>query len=71
MKITICIASVLTVSLTTLPSLHAQAANSQVERGQYLVAIMGCHDCHSPKLPGTMKPDPAAGRGHETGGMRP
>jgi cytochrome c553 len=60
MKITICIASVLAVSLTTLPSLHAQAANSQVERGQYLVAIMGCHDCHSPKLPGTMKPDPAS-----------
>lgn len=31
-----------------------------VERGRYLVAVIGCNDCHSPKLhPGTMAPDPA------------
>ncbi|HSD51501.1 MAG TPA: c-type cytochrome [Candidatus Methylomirabilis sp.] len=23
-----------------------------VERGRYLVTIMGCHDCHTPKVPG-------------------
>lgn len=23
-----------------------------VERGKYLVTIMGCHDCHTPKVPG-------------------
>lgn len=31
-------------------------AQSAVERGQYLVRITGCHDCHSPKVEG-MTPD--------------
>ena len=31
-------------------------ANTQVERGRYLVRITGCHDCHSPKVQG-MTPD--------------
>jgi cytochrome c553 len=58
MKVTIGIASALVVSLAAVAALHAQAGDSQVERGRYLVAIMGCHDCHSPKIPGGMKPDP-------------
>jgi len=58
MKLTICLASAFAVSLIAVPSLYAQA-ETQVQRGQYLVNIMGCHDCHSPKLPGGMKPDPA------------
>jgi len=47
---------VLALSLAAAPALHAQ--DSQVERGKYLVGITGCHDCHSPKVPGTMKPVP-------------
>ncbi len=31
---------------------------STVERGKYLVNIMGCHDCHSPKLFGPQGPYP-------------
>src|SRR5215470_4092575 len=56
MKVTICAASVLALALATAPSLFAQ--ESQVERGKYLVGITGCHDCHSPKIPGGMKPVP-------------
>lgn len=37
----------------------ATGASTPVERGRYLVTITGCHDCHSPKLPGGMAPDPA------------
>ena len=33
---------------------------SRVERGKYLVTIIGCTDCHSPKVrPGSMEPDHA------------
>ena len=56
---TICIASVFALSLVAVPRAHAQSGGeSQVERGKYLVGITGCHDCHSPKLPGGMKPVP-------------
>jgi cytochrome c len=41
-----------------LTAAAASAQESIVERGKYLVGITGCHDCHSPKLPGGMKPDP-------------
>jgi mono/diheme cytochrome c family protein len=59
MKVTICVASVFALSLACAPALLAQSASeSQVERGRYLVGITGCHDCHSPKLPGGMKPVP-------------
>lgn len=45
--------------LLTLPAtVRSQQASNQalVERGQYLVRITGCHDCHSPKVEG-MTPD--------------
>ena len=59
MKATICVASVFALSLAVAPALRAQSASeSKVERGRYLVGITGCHDCHSPKLPGGMKPVP-------------
>jgi hypothetical protein len=44
---------------------HAPAVDAQdkaaVKRGQYLVALGGCNDCHSPKLmtPQGPQPDPA------------
>lgn len=58
-----CTLAALAVSVVVAPSprLRAQAPSapdSMVERGKYLVGITGCHDCHSPKLPGGMKPDP-------------
>ena len=34
----------------------SNAASAQVKRGEYLVGITGCHDCHSPKVQG-MTPD--------------
>jgi hypothetical protein len=36
-----------------------QAVNdSLLKRGQYLVTIMGCNDCHSPKVMGPNGPEP-------------
>lgn len=32
--------------------------DSLVNRGKYLVTIMGCNDCHSPKKMGPMGPEP-------------
>ena len=59
MKATICVASVFVLSLAAAPALRAQTGpENQVERGRYLVGITGCHDCHSPKVAGTMKPVP-------------
>jgi mono/diheme cytochrome c family protein len=59
MKATICVVSVFALSLAVAQTSRAQSASeSQVERGKYLVGITGCHDCHSPKLPGGMKPVP-------------
>jgi cytochrome c553 len=29
---------------------ETQGADAQIRRGQYLVTIMGCNDCHSPKV---------------------
>jgi hypothetical protein len=59
MRVSLCLASAFALSLAAAPAVHAQSASeSQVERGKYLVGITGCHDCHSPKMPGTMKPVP-------------
>jgi cytochrome c553 len=35
---------------------QAAGAGGDVKRGEYLVGITGCHDCHSPKIKG-MTPD--------------
>jgi hypothetical protein len=38
---------------------HNEAAKEdEVRRGRYLVTIMGCADCHSPKKPGPQGPMP-------------
>ena len=42
---------VLAVSLGVL-ILGCEKKPDPVERGKYLVTIMGCHDCHTPKVPG-------------------
>jgi mono/diheme cytochrome c family protein len=33
-----------------------------IKRGEYLVTIMGCGDCHSPKAMGPQGPEPVAGK---------
>lgn len=40
----------------------AQLAKARVERGQYLVSIMGCHDCHTPFKLGPNGPEPDMSR---------
>jgi cytochrome c553 len=35
----------------------SSAAEDPVKRGEYLVAIMGCDDCHSPKKMGSQGPE--------------
>jgi mono/diheme cytochrome c family protein len=45
-------------------SAQAQGAatrQAQIQRGEYLVTVGGCHDCHSPKrmTPQGPEPDPA------------
>ena len=50
-----------TEGITELPQAHGK--EYLVNRGKYLVSIMGCNDCHSPKMikPGQQEPevDPA------------
>ncbi len=36
---------------------QAISTDSLVKRGEYLVAIMGCDDCHSPKIMGAQGPE--------------
>lgn len=33
----------------TIPTQKPASGNAPIKRGEYLVAIMGCGDCHSPK----------------------
>lgn len=45
------------LATSAAPSSQQSAGTSAlIERGQYLVRITGCHDCHSPKVSG-MTPD--------------
>jgi mono/diheme cytochrome c family protein len=47
---------------------------ADVERGKYLVTIMGCHDCHTPKKMGPQGPEPDMSRmlaGHPEGSKLP
>ncbi|TPK46594.1 MULTISPECIES: cytochrome c [unclassified Mesorhizobium] len=40
--------ALLTASVVALPSYVAVADDAQVARGEYLVTIAGCNDCHTP-----------------------
>ena len=42
---------------TTAPA-QDTPANAQVKRGEYLVTIGGCHDCHTPWIMGANGPEP-------------
>jgi len=45
-------AAAVAATLAVSTPASAQANNTPVERGRYLVRITGCHDCHSPKVQG-------------------
>jgi mono/diheme cytochrome c family protein len=36
------------IAISTGLALHVRAADSQIERGRYLVTLGGCTDCHTP-----------------------
>lgn len=40
-----------------LEPVQEQSAENEIERGEYLVGIMGCNDCHSPKRMGERGPE--------------
>jgi mono/diheme cytochrome c family protein len=42
-----CLPLIVAIAILGLPALPA-AAETQVERGKYLVTIAGCNDCHTP-----------------------
>lgn len=42
---------------STVPA-QDSAASAQVKRGEYLVSIAGCHDCHTPWVVGSGGPEP-------------
>jgi len=51
-----------------------KAASTPAERGKYLVATSGCHDCHTPLKMGPNGPEPDMGRqlsGHPQGVQLP
>jgi len=47
---------------STVPA-QDSAARAQVKRGEYLVTIGGCHDCHTPWTMGSNGPEPDMRRG--------
>jgi len=42
----------LSLCLVTIGCAEKKTEQTPVERGKYLVTVTGCHDCHTPKLPG-------------------
>jgi cytochrome c553 len=57
-------------AVTALPAAEPQTVSARVERGAYLVSIMGCHDCHTPWKLGANGPEPDMSRmltGHPEG----
>ncbi|MFC1460191.1 diheme cytochrome c-553 [Microvirga arabica] len=48
-----------TIALLVPSAVPAQdSAGAQVKRGEYLVSIAGCHDCHTPWTTGSAGPEP-------------
>jgi len=44
------------------PEVTASAAGARVERGKYLVTVIGCNDCHTPLRMGPKGPEPDTSR---------
>jgi hypothetical protein len=58
-KLVLCVASVSALFfVAATPRKEPSTKTARIQRGAYLTAIAGCHDCHSPKSgPATMAPD--------------
>jgi len=50
------------VTSTTEEALLTETSSELIRRGEYLVTIGACHDCHSPKVMTEMGPEPDASR---------
>lgn len=50
-----CFGALVPIALAQKPT---STSPSGVERGKYLVTLMGCHDCHTPKKMGPQGPEP-------------
>src|SRR5262252_5083427 len=48
--------------LLVAAGIAASSSNSRVERGKYLVSIIGCNDCHTPLKMGPRGPEPDMSR---------
>lgn len=60
MNLRVSLAVVLLVATAAIAMATRKATEkAEVERGRYLATVSGCNDCHSPKLPRSMQPDPA------------
>jgi hypothetical protein len=46
------VALLIVATLCVSCSNRQTTSDSSVERGKYLVTLGGCHDCHTPKIPG-------------------
>lgn len=57
-------AGVVALGVAAIPSSNnpAAQAKARVARGEYLVTIGGCHDCHTPKKMGPEGPEPDMAR---------
>ena len=52
------VAAYLLAGSSNAPTKITTPDKSQLARGEYLVTVGGCHDCHSPKAkPGSIEPD--------------
>ena len=68
------VAAVLMAALAPRPAPGAAESTARVERGRYLVASIGCADCHAPKTVGADGPEPDMTRflsGHPEGAALP
>ena len=54
----VCVVSLSVVAALAAPGARAAGPSPQLERGRYLLAIGGCHDCHTPMKMGPKGPEP-------------
>jgi mono/diheme cytochrome c family protein len=54
--------AVAVLAAALVPAALAAPADGKVERGKYLVTMMGCHDCHTPLREGQSGPEPDMSR---------